>query len=103
MMVLLMTMVIPYFLARKTTQEEEAPCTCGAQMLPCLLMNGCQNAEKKRVAVKSSMGLVQRLRHPKLQSLPRRQQSTSPELLSSHYISAGVGISSGRAVMPWEG
>lgn len=80
-MVLMMMMVIPYFLARKTTQEEEDHCTCGVQMLPCLLTSGCQNAEQKRVAVKSSMGLLQRPRHAKLLSPPRKQQPSPPELL----------------------
>lgn len=40
----------------------------GVWMLPCQLMNGCQNAEKKRVAMKNSMGLLQRTRHAKLLS-----------------------------------
>lgn len=52
-------------------------------MLPCQLMNGCQNAEQKRVAVKNSLGLLQRLRHAKLLSpRPRKLQSSPPELLS---------------------
>lgn len=80
-MVLMMMMVIPYFLAWKTIQEEEDHCTCGVQMLPCLLTSGCQNAEQKRVAVKSSMGLLQRPRHAKLLSPPRKQQPSPPELL----------------------
>lgn len=92
---MVLMMAISYFLARKTTREEEAHCS---MVFGCCLANswmGVKMLSRRGWLWRTAWGCC---REQGMQSFcpPKKLQSSPPELLSPQG-SAGVGISSGRA------